>query len=68
MVRFRTVKTCLHDATSCMNLVACDLCSILLTYLPFVKNHIRLRLNGDIVLHTTRFMQLVASCKQALSI
>jgi hypothetical protein len=33
-----------------------------------MKNHMRLRLHGNIVLHATRFMQLVASCKQALTV
>jgi hypothetical protein len=31
------------------------------------KNHMRFRLHGNIVLHATRFMQLVASCKQAFT-
>ena len=32
-----------------------------------MKNHMRLRLHGNIVLHATSFMQLVASCKQAFT-
>jgi hypothetical protein len=42
------INACLHDATSFMNLVACNFCSILLTYLPVMKNHMRLRLHGTI--------------------
>jgi hypothetical protein len=44
-------------------LVACNFCSIhvLLTYLLVMKNHIRLRLHGNIVLHATRFMQLACN-------
>jgi hypothetical protein len=39
-----------------------------LAYLPVMKNHMRLRLHGNIALHVTSFMQLVASCKQAFTI
>jgi hypothetical protein len=62
------VNACLHDATTCMKLVARNFWSILLVYLPVVKNRVRLRLHGNSLLYATRCMQLVASCKQAFTV
>jgi hypothetical protein len=61
------IKASLHDATNCMKLIACNCFWQITCYSPAIKNHMRLRLHVNIVLHATSFMQLVVSCKQAFA-